>query len=65
MNNIQYPESWKILVFADKESNVPCEICGKLVKNKYILKQHVKTVHTNKKGAFCLQIFVFPLLLFL
>jgi len=34
------------------ESNVPCEICGKLVKNKYTLKQHVKLVHEKKKGEF-------------
>ena len=33
-----------------QESNVPCEICGKLVKNKYTLKQHVKLVHEKKKG---------------
>ena len=32
------------------ENTVPCEICGKLVKNKYILKQHVRLVH-EKKGA--------------
>ena len=29
---------------------MPCEICGKLVKNKYTLKQHVKLVHEKKKG---------------
>jgi len=37
---------------AFQESNVPCEICGKLVKNKYTLKQHVKLVHEKKKGEF-------------
>ena len=34
-----------------QENNVPCEICGKLVKNKNILKQHVKLVHEKKQGA--------------
>ena len=37
---------------AFQESNVPCELCGKLVKNKYILKQHVKLVHEKKIGEF-------------
>lgn len=35
-----------------QENNVPCEICGKLVKNKYVLKQHVKLVHERKGGEF-------------
>ena len=35
-----------------KENTVPCEICGKMVKNKYILKQHVKLVHEKKGGQF-------------
>ena len=33
-----------------RENTVPCEICGKMVKNKYILKQHVKLVHEKKGG---------------
>ena len=35
-----------------RENTVPCEICGKMVKNKYILKQHVKLVHEKKGGEF-------------
>jgi len=30
----------------------PCEICGKLLKNKYILKSHVESVHEKKSGEF-------------
>lgn len=30
----------------------PCEICGKLLKNKYILKAHVESVHEKKSGEF-------------
>jgi len=33
-------------------NTVPCEICGKLVKNKYVLKQHVRLVHEKKGGEF-------------
>jgi len=29
----------------------PCEICGKLLKNKYSLKAHVEAVHDKKKGT--------------
>jgi len=29
----------------------PCEICGKLLKNKYSLKAHVEAVHEKKKGG--------------
>ena len=35
-----------------QENTVPCEICGKLVKNKYVLKQHVRLVHERKGGEF-------------
>ena len=35
-----------------RENTVPCEICGKMVKNKYILKQHVKLVHEKRGGEF-------------
>ena len=35
-----------------QENKVPCEICGKMVKNKYILKQHVKLVHEKKGGEY-------------
>jgi len=35
-----------------KENTLPCEICGKLVKNKYVLKQHVRLVHEKKGGEF-------------
>eukprot|EP00092_Neocalanus_flemingeri_P001520 GFUD01001622.1.p1 GENE.GFUD01001622.1~~GFUD01001622.1.p1 ORF type:complete len:532 (+),score=116.63 GFUD01001622.1:82-1677(+) len=30
----------------------PCEICGKMLKNKYILKSHVEAVHEKKSGEF-------------
>jgi len=30
----------------------PCEICGKLLKNKYVLKAHVESVHQKKTGEF-------------
>ena len=35
-----------------QENTVPCEVCGKLVKNKYVLKQHVRLVHERKGGEF-------------
>ena len=50
--------SQSLIWFGDQESNVPCELCGKLVKNKYILKQHVKLVHEKKIGAFHPSLFV-------
>ena len=30
-----------------QENTVPPEICGKLVKNKYVLRQHVRLVKQN------------------
>jgi len=30
----------------------PCEICGKMLKNKYILKSHVESVHEKKSGEY-------------
>ena len=35
-----------------QQKTVPCEICGKLVKNKNLLKQHVRLVHERKGGEF-------------
>ena len=35
-----------------KDGKLPCKICGKLVKNKYLLKQHVRLVHKRKGGEF-------------
>ena len=31
-----------------QEATVPCEICGKMFKNKYNLKNHVKLAHGGK-----------------
>ena len=35
-----------------QENNVPCEICGKLLKSKYSLKAHVKQVHGKKEADY-------------
>ena len=39
-----------------QQNTVPCKICGKLDKNKNVLKQHVSLVHERKGGEFpCVQ----------
>jgi len=35
-----------------KVGKIPCKICGKLVKNTNVLKQHVRFVHDRKGGEF-------------
>ena len=35
-----------------QESKMSCDLCGRMVKNKHILKQHKKIVHEKKKGEF-------------
>ena len=35
-----------------QEKTIPCEICGKMFKNKYNLKAHVKLMHGKAEGEF-------------